>query len=235
MAKKSLIIAHRGFSGSYPENTLLAFRKARDLGVDGFELDIQLTRDKQVIVFHDETLERTTTGRGLVVSHTLAELQKLDAGRGEKIPQLAEILKVFRHGPQLYLELKYHHDSGYKPLVDTALHILRKQKMKYPPVFCSFNWPALAYLRTCDNNIGIAVLHLSQPLTTVVRFAREVQASLLFTNLEEISPSKVKSAHKNNLGVFAWTVNSQESAAICRQAGADGLISNYPDLVRTIT
>jgi glycerophosphoryl diester phosphodiesterase len=233
MAKKSLIIAHRGFSGSYPENTLLAFRKAQVLGVDGFEMDIQLTRDKKVIVFHDETLERTTTGRGPVASLTLAELRLLDAGRGEKIPLLGEVLQAFPNGPQLYLELKYHHDNGYKPLVDAALAVLKKHKMKYRPVFCSFNWPALAYLRRRDENIGIAVLHLAKPQAAVIKCGLKVRASLLFTNLEEISAHKVERAHKNNLGVFVWTVNTKDSAAICRQAGADGLISNYPDLVRT--
>ena len=232
MKYKPLLVAHRGYSGRYPENTRLAFARAKKLGVDGFELDIQLSRDKKVIVFHDETLERTTNGAGLVGDRTLAELEKLDAGAGEKIPTLAEILKQFKDGPQLYIELKYHRDFEYKPLVNAFLKERNRQKMKYPPVICSFNWPALEYLRKRDKNIGIEVLHISKPFTSVLKFAGKIKAWGLFTNIKEISPKKVTLAHKRDLNVFAWTVNDRQNAARCRRAMVDGVIGNYPDKLR---
>ncbi len=84
-------IAHRGASADYPENTLLAFRRAVELGVDMIELDVQLTRDGELVVLHDETLERTTNGHGAVREYSYAELRTLDAGRGEYIPLLSEV------------------------------------------------------------------------------------------------------------------------------------------------
>ena len=96
-----LVIAHRGFSGVAPENTLAAFRKAIDVGADMFELDVLLSQDEHVVVIHDDTLERTTNGTGKVIDHTLAELQALDAGSwfspefaGEPIPTLEDALRL---------------------------------------------------------------------------------------------------------------------------------------------
>ena len=157
------VFAHRGFSGQYPENTMLAFDKAHELGVDGFELDVQLTKDGKIVVFHDQFLERTTNGLGRLAQYALQELKQYDAGQGEHIPTLAELLKAYYLGPQLMIELKYHSARNYQPLVDALVKLLKQFKLKYAPVFCSFNWPALVYLRCQSRNTNIAVLHKHKP------------------------------------------------------------------------
>lgn len=107
-------IAHRGASKQFPENTLLAFRKAIEQGVDYLEMDLHLTQDREIVIMHDETLDRTTTGTGFIWDQTLAELRTLDAGEGEPIPTLADVVELVRPTPvRLYLELKYEIEREY--------------------------------------------------------------------------------------------------------------------------
>ncbi|MBI5554386.1 MAG: hypothetical protein HY920_00845 [Elusimicrobia bacterium] len=226
------VFAHRGFSGQYPENTILAFAKAHELGVDGFELDIQLTKDRKVVVFHDQTLERTTNGYGQLAAHTLAELKQFKAVPGASIPTLAELLKNCYGGPQLMIELKYHDDKDYHPLVEALVKLLRQFKLKYPPLVCSFNWPALAYLRSKNRQIAIAVLHIRQPFPKVLRTALKLKACAISSNIKEVSQKKVSLAQAAGLEVYVWTVNSKKQAAMCRQLDVSGIISNFPDEVR---
>ena len=107
------MVAHRGASGLAPENTLAAFRKALEVGADAFELDVRLTRDGRAVVMHDRRVDRTTTGRGLVGTHTLEELKSLDAGSwygaefaGEEVPTLEEVFDTFPQELPIYVELK---------------------------------------------------------------------------------------------------------------------------------
>jgi len=225
------VFAHRGFSGKYPENTRLAFDQAHELGVDGFELDIQLTRDKKIVVFHDRTLERTTDGKGRLADHTQLELKQYDVGQGEQIPTLAELLKAYYLGPQLMIELKYHTVRNYQPLVDALVKLLKRFKLKYPPIICSFNWPALVYLRSKNRSINIAVLHHHKPFPRVLKIAKLVKACALSTNINEVSSGKVALAQAAGLKTYVWTVNSKKQAALCRQSAAFGIISNFPNEV----
>jgi glycerophosphoryl diester phosphodiesterase len=107
-------VAHRGASGLFPENTLLAYRKAIEFGVDYVEMDMHLTKDREIIAIHDETLDRTTNGTGFVWDKTLAELRQLDAGQGERIPTLNEIIDLVRPtAVRLLVELKYEVQRDY--------------------------------------------------------------------------------------------------------------------------
>ncbi len=225
------IFAHRGFSGRYPENTILAFDQAHELGVDGFELDIQLTKDRKIVVFHDQTMERTTNGYGRLADHNLAELKQLDAGQGESIPTLAELLKRCYCGPQLMIELKYHNDKDYQPLVDALVKLLKQFKLKYPPMICSFNWPALVYLRSKERRIAITVLHIRKPFAKVLNMAQKLKACAISTNIKEVNKKKVSLARSTGLAVYVWTVNSKKQAALCRRLGVSGIISNFPNEV----
>ena len=101
-----LIIAHRGASGYEPENTLRSFRKAIGLKSDAIELDVQLTKDNKLVVIHDETVNRTTNGKGKVKDLTLRELRKLDAGKGEKVPTLEEVFNLVKRKVKIHVELK---------------------------------------------------------------------------------------------------------------------------------
>lgn len=100
------VAAHRGFCAKYPENTLLAFRKALELGVDQIETDVRITKDNQLVLIHDPTLNRTTNGSGNVCDFTLAELKQLDAGCGEQIPTLQELLELVKDHPTITLDIE---------------------------------------------------------------------------------------------------------------------------------
>ena len=107
-------IAHRGASKQFPENTLLAFSKAIEQGVDYVEMDLHLSKDREIVIIHDETLDRTTNGTGFVWDHTLEQLRQFDTGRGERIPTLAEVVDLVRPTPvRLCLELKYELERSY--------------------------------------------------------------------------------------------------------------------------
>lgn len=101
------VAAHRGWCEKYPENTMLAFKKAIELGVDQIETDIRITKDNELVLIHDATLERTTNGTGKVCEYTLAELKQLDAGKGKQIPTLRELLELVKDHPTITLDLEF--------------------------------------------------------------------------------------------------------------------------------
>lgn len=225
------IIAHRGFSGRFPENTMLAFSEAKALGVDGFELDVQLTTDKKVVVFHDEFLERITDGKGCLTDLTLKGLKKFTIGTVEKIPLLSEILQRFKSGPRLLIELKFYQSNQFAPLIEQTVKLLKKYKSNLCPQLCSFNWEALRYLRKKDKDCDIAVLYVKKPLYQVIKFARQINAQTLSINVAELTKKKVMLAHKNNLQVLTWTVNTKDLIKKSEKMGVDGIITNYPNKV----
>ncbi len=151
-----MVIAHRGFSGEAPENTLAAFRKAIEVGSDMLELDVQLSKDKEVVVIHDETLERATNGQGKVADFTLKELKKLDAGfrfgpqfSGERIPTLKEVLELAKDGYWSISKSRIHPKVNIQlaEIADRALQEVKKAKMLNQVIFSSFNPVALERIK----------------------------------------------------------------------------------------
>ena len=157
------VIAHRGFSGAAPENTLAAFEKAIEVGADMFELDVLLSRDGRVVVIHDDTLDRTTDGEGKVAAFTLAELKKLDAGSwfsaefaGERIPTLEEALRLAKGCILVNVEIKT--EAVGRGVVAKALEVIDELDMKDNVVISSFDPTALAKARELHPGIRTASL-----------------------------------------------------------------------------
>jgi glycerophosphoryl diester phosphodiesterase len=150
----SIIVAgHRGFKFAYPENTLLAFQKALELGVDMLEFDLRLSKDKVVMVIHDETLERTTNGSGKMSDYRLAELQQLDAGgwygkqfEGLKIPTFGELCKLLQPYPEVLLNVEIKKDVYAKETTDMAIATLNEYGYLSRCVFTSFDAEIIAYI-----------------------------------------------------------------------------------------
>ncbi|HSB65191.1 MAG TPA: glycerophosphodiester phosphodiesterase family protein [Anaerolineales bacterium] len=141
-------IAHRGASKLFPENTLLAFRKAIEQGVDYIEMDLHLSKDREIVIIHDETLDRTTNGTGFVWDLTLDELRRYDAGRGERIPTLAEVVDLVRPTPvRLCLELKFELERSYTDkylqeglaVTEAAIQFLDRVDFKDGVILVSFS------------------------------------------------------------------------------------------------
>ena len=227
----TLIIAHRGASGTRPENTLVAFRRAQEIGAHMIELDVQLSRDGEVVVIHDWTLARTTTGRGRVVSRTLAELQQLDAGSwfdttyaAERIPTLREVLDAV--SLPVNVELKARGEDG---LEARALDVVRAAGAEDRVVFSSFHPESLVRLRRRSASAAIAVLWSRRRLAMALRLAGRVGATALHIRNDASSPDEVGAARAQGLEVRAWTVNDPGEFARLAQAGVSGVFTDFPE------
>ncbi len=234
------VIGHRGASGIAPENTMAAFRKAVELGAGFIETDLQLSRDARLVALHDDTLERTTNGKGAVSARTLKELRKLDAGSwfrasqsegapafaGERIPIVEEVLALGReHEIGLYLEVKATGPSGAEHAVVGAL----RASGEIPrTVVLSFSTSVLGRVRQLEPLVMTGFL-FSDRLPSPVAAAVDVGARQLLPRTDRVTPELVSDAHAHDVKVVAWTANDPDEMRTLISAGVDGIITNYPD------
>ena len=228
------IIAHRGNMSVSPENTLSAFQSALDVEADMMELDVQLTRDGQVVVVHDEWLGRTLPGEGKIGEMTLAEIQGLDAGRwfdpafaGERAPSLGEVLSLLRAGQtKLNVELKTNR-YPYPGLVERVVALVREADMVERVVLASFNHKTLLEVRQQAPEISCAALveiQLAEPWEYLLRHGFQA----LHAERYVCSAEDVQECHHRGLAVRVWTVNEQAAAQKMFEMGVDGIITNKP-------
>lgn len=232
------IIAHRGASGHAPENTIAAFERAVQLGAGFIETDLHLTRDARFVAIHDDTVNRTSNGRGRVRDHTLEELRALDVGlwydrqfAGQRIPTLEEILAFARkYDIAFYLEIKHRVALG----MDHALvGVLQKAENAARTVVISFDASTLAPLPKLDPGIMMGLLaDRAQP--GLVKAATELAARQLCLRADLITPELVDRARAADLQVVAWTVNDLKQMRSLIQAGVDGIMTDHPDRLRAL-
>lgn len=225
------VIAHRGASGTAPENTLAAFRRAQAIGAHMIELDVQLTRDGEAIVMHDWTLERTTDGRGKVKSRTLDEIRRLDAGRWfapefarEPVPTLREVLGAITL--PVNVELKACGDDGLEARVladvEAAGAIDRI-------VFSSFDFESLERLRRLSVDATIGVLWTKRSLSHAFTVVERVDATALHLRKEAVSPAGVRDAAARGLEVRVWTVNDPGESGSLLAMGVGAVFTDFPE------
>jgi glycerophosphoryl diester phosphodiesterase len=228
------IYAHRGNSGEAPENTLAAFRQVQDTGADGVEFDVQLSRDGAPVVIHDERLERTTTGKGWVRDHTLAELKALDVGRwfapafaGERIPALGEVLELFRGTAlRIHVELKTRR-FFYPGLARLVIDHVRHLGLGSRVVVSSFNHTSLAEARALDPDLEYAVLS-SDPMLEPWRYVREHGFQGFHPSFTVVDEALVRGCHGAGLRLRPWVVDDPADAARMEALGVDGIYTNHP-------
>jgi len=228
-------IAHRGASGSAPENTLVAFQRAMDLGATFIETDLHLTRDAHFVAIHDTTLDRTTNGHGAVRDLTLAQLRDLDAGKwfdrefmDERIPTLEEILAFARSRDVVfYLELKY--DSAWG-MHHALVGALRDVENASRTIVISFDRSQIEAVRRLDRGIMTGLL-IESTDGDPVKDAMTVGARQLCPRADVITPELVERAHRQDLLVAAWTVDDPDEMRRLISVGVDGIMSNFPDRV----
>jgi len=234
-----LAIAHRGASGYAPENTLAAFRRALAQGVTFIETDLQLTRDAHFVAIHDETVDRTTNGRGSVHDLTMAEVRKLDAGAwfasdfaGERVPTLQEILEFARKNDVVfYLELK---PGGFWGGEHVLISALRDSAEIARVVVISFDPAILASLRRIEPTLMTGLLFDGQ-IKDPFEKAVEIGARQIAMRGDLVTPNFLQQSRKRDLQVVCWTVNSPAHMRLLANAGVDGIMSDYPDrLVATL-
>ena len=233
-----LIIAHRGASGHAPENTIAAFERAVQLGVGFIETDLHLTRDARFVAIHDGTLDRTSNGRGAVRDHTLAELQQLDAGMwfdrqfmDQRIPTLEQVLAFARqHDVVFYLEIKYDSAWGMHHALVAALESSHNAART---IVISFDEATLASVRRLDAAIMVGLL-VDDAKGDPVKRALELGARQLCPRANIVTPELVERAHRADLHVIAWTINSAEQMRALIETGVDGIMTDLPDRLRAV-
>ena len=225
------IYGHRGSSGICPENTLLSFRTAIEQGADGIELDVHLTKDGIPIVIHDEMLERTTNGAGFVKNFTVNELQAFDAGNGETIPTLREVLHLLDGtSVELNIELKTTL-LLYEGIEEKVLSVVQKFGAGRKVVYSSFHLPTLLRLKATDNTANIAWLlemgfplpHPADCIETLNLEALHLGANMFMANPEHYSEVSDK--------IRIWTVNNPADAQALAAFGVAAIITDYPDRI----
>lgn len=248
MKNKPLNIAHRGASGLVPENTLIAFEKAIELGVDRIEMDLRQTIDGEVIVLHDKTIKRTTNGWGSARKLSLNRIKKYSAGSwfhhkysDEKVPTFREVLKLVNGRTKLLLEVKdgspYHHG-----IERNIIKLIDEHNAQDWCIVQSFNDIVLKNFRTLPNlhsdvqklfEIVIPVAPFyggSQFSYKALRrydFAQEVNV-----NFKNVTPLVVEKIHKMGKKINVWTVNDEYDLKMFIEMGVDGIITDYPDRLK---
>jgi glycerophosphoryl diester phosphodiesterase len=215
------IMGHRGAPAAEPENTLRSFRRALAMGVAAVELDVQLTKDGRLAVIHDETLDRTTNGRGLVKDLTLAELHRLDAGQGEPVPSLEEVFDLVKGKAHLLVELK-------QP--EAALALLRffqeHQAFEFATII-SFWHPAVKALKEQEPRLKTGVLMVGCPADPV-GLARAARADALVLNYRYVNRELADAAHRQEIKVIVWNIDDPEILKPYLAMNLDAIGTNRP-------
>ena len=218
-----IIIGHRGATGLAPENTLLSFRTAMNLGAHMVELDIHETLDGHLVCIHDGTVERTTNGTGTVAEMTLQELRTFDAGQGEKIPLLYEVLDLVRNRMRVNIELK---TLGVEKNVEEQV----VSRNMIDEVIVSSFFPAnLLAMKELNPEIKTAIL-VSYPMNDLIPYTMELGSDAVNPRFSFVSNEMIEEAHKNSLKIYPWTVNDGSQMHMLLQMGVDGIITDFPNL-----
>lgn len=224
-----LKIAHRGASGYEPENTLAAFENALGIHPDMLEVDVRISKDHHVIAIHDAKVDRTTNGKGKVKSFTLSELKQFDAGKGQKIPTLEEVLD-FIHG-----RAKINIDIKETDVIGPTLLIIEKyvqaKKYRYDDFLVSAFYPwMLKKVQQKNSHIPLALNFAFFP-----RFffflSRTFDLQYIKPHRHVISKKMISLARKKGWKVLVWTINTPQEVKKMKELGVDGILTDFPDKI----
>jgi glycerophosphoryl diester phosphodiesterase len=215
-----LIYGHRGASATEPENTLRAFERAIEAGADGLEFDVQVSADGVPVLIHDREVSRTTNGRGNIDELSLAEIKRLDAGGGERVPTFAEALDAIGVRAHLDIEVK---QGGIEREI---LAVLAEHPQTRWTISC-FDWDVLRKIRGLDANADLWLLSYNVA-AAVLDTAKQIGASGVALDREGFNQESAKQLRDAGLKTVIWTVNDVEEAIRCRKLGASGICTDEP-------
>ncbi len=230
-----LIFGHRGARGYAPENTMASFQMALDMGVDGIELDVQMTKDGRVVVCHDHSIDRTSNGTGWIIEHTRDELRELDFGSwfspkfaGEKIPTLREVLQwAFPTRLIINIEIK----NGpviYENIEEKVSALIRECRMVDRVIVSSFYHPSLVRMKQLDPLLKTGLLYASRPTDPWLQL-RVTDSDNLHPMWHYLDAGWVSGTRPHGASIYTWTVNEMREWEHIKQLGVDGIITDYPD------
>ena len=232
------VYGHRGASSYAPENTMSAFRLAKQQGADGIEFDVKLSADGQVVIIHDPTVNRTTNGKGLVKNLSLSEIKQLDAGSsfssqfaGEPIPTLAELFDEMRHSLYMNVEMtNYTTQSDLLP--EKVAELVRKYDMYDSIVFSSFSKKTITRIHALLPEIPVAMLANEGLPGAINRSSIGLKAApdALHPHFSDVTPAMIEKQKQYHRKVNVWTVNQEADIRRMIVLGVDGIITNDPIL-----
>lgn len=237
---RTQVWAHRGASAYAPENTMVAFEKAVQMGADGIELDVQMTKDGNLVVIHDEMINRTSNGRGYVNEYTLEELRKYNFSNGFKtnkpikIPTLEEVYKYMRTTSlMINVELK-NSIVEYKGMEEKVLDLARNMKLEGQIIYSSFSRESIAKIRQLAPDAKVGILYIGR-WQEIQSYAKQIGIVALHPSFKAVKESLlVQSAKENGLSVHVWTVNKGRNMAYLVRKEVEAIITDKPDICRQI-
>lgn len=233
--------AHRGASGYYPENTMLAFEKAVELGCTGIETDVHMTRDGYLVLMHDEEVNRTTNGTGYIKDYSLRELRQLDAGKWmnkdfacAEVPTLEELLE-FTVDKNIFLNLELKTDCiWYKGIEEKLLDEIYKYNVNDKVILSSFNHYSVYKCRQLDKSIKAGLLYM-EGLFEPQLYAKTVGVEAIHPYYPAIDNAElVERVRSAGIMINTWTVNDEKEMKKFLEYKVDGIITNYPDRLNTL-
>ncbi len=231
--QKLTVIAHRGWSAKFPENTLLAFREAIALGADAIEFDVRQSKDGELVISHDADVSRTTNGKGDVAKLTFNKLRTFDTGQGERVPTLREVLELGKGKIAFQCEIKV------PKIEEKIIQLIENVGVLDATYFSSFSHAIMGKVKELRPAAKVATLESKVDLGSeaqqrrlakqFVDRAQKVKAMAVHINMNDASPIIFKYLHENGLRVNVWTVDSEILAEELVNMGADGIFTNRPD------
>ena len=239
-----VIIAHRGYRKRYPENTLAAFAAAFDAGARMVELDLTLTRDRRLVVLHDDTLDRTTDGRGQVRGFTLDDLKQLDAGSwfdprftGERLPTLEEVLDLCADRGMVNIEIKadaFEAGRLADAIEEQVLAAVAERGMGDRVLISSFETRFLTRIVERKNAPAVGVLSERGIVSDPLSLCKRLRAFSWHPDFHSVTAARVRAMHAAGIMVFPYTVNQADDFRRLLQMGVDGIFTDDPPLLQTV-
>ena len=240
MGKCVKVWGHRGASGYAPENTMAAYRLAADMGADGIELDVQLTRDGSVVVCHDERVDRTSDHKGFVKDYTLQELRAMDFGKlhpdyeapkeDKRIPLLEEVLAFVRDETDMVINIELKPGVLFYPGIEEAtVHMVHQLDMQDRVIYSSFNHYSVRKIQQLDKGARTGLLY-EDGFLDVPQYGHLMGVSALHPSGYCLQyPHYMEDCRRYGLDVNVWTGNRPEDMVLCMNAGVHAVITNFPD------
>lgn len=240
---RPLLIGHRGYPARFPENTLASFEGAMQAGCDMIELDVTLTRDRKVVVIHDDTLDRTTTGKGPVRAQALAEIKALDAGSwfdarfaAERVPELSEVVRLAGRC-MLNIEIKasaFEADFPGDAIEHQVVRLVQTSGALDRVIISSFDRRILERIAAMDAPPAVAYISDHGAEKGLLKMLRALKAFSWHPRFKVLTRDQVDMLHAAGLKVFPWTVNTRAEAEKLLALGVDGLICNELRVMRAV-
>jgi glycerophosphoryl diester phosphodiesterase len=232
-------VAHRGASGLYPENTLLAFRKAMEFGVDALEVDVHRTLDDQLVVIHDSKVERTTNGKGRVRDLTLSQIKALEAGQGETVPTLGEVVQLVADTPmRLCVEVKGYSAEEELAVADAVMQFLGEADVVGKVIVTSFSQDVLRRVKAINPLAATMLDPWPQDGTLTPRQVCEqtlaAGANCLSFDFKFVTQALVDECQLTGLMLWPWAPNAPDEISAMLRLGVTGIFTDRPDILNKV-